>query len=134
MQITAEVAGADIQMEHATITAVSIQHIEIQRIPRTDNTGLKVEVDGGDVWFTDLPEGLGEVLAEAYGKWNDDRSVQVTPADAPKLDVKAYAATLKSGGMRCNCDLDNWQPEATTGHSHVCRIHRAALEWKRKNA
>ena len=30
--------------------------------------------------------------------------------------------------MRCNCDLDNWQPEMITGHSHVCRIHKAALE------
>ncbi len=28
--------------------------------------------------------------------------------------------------MRCNCDLDNWQPEADTGHSWVCRIHKAA--------
>jgi hypothetical protein len=29
-------------------------------------------------------------------------------------------------GMRCNCDLDNWQPEQSTGHSRVCRIHKAA--------
>jgi hypothetical protein len=21
--------------------------------------------------------------------------------------------------MRCNCDLDNWEPERRTGHSHV---------------
>ncbi len=26
--------------------------------------------------------------------------------------------------MRCNCDLDNWEPEKDTGHSWVCRIHR----------
>lgn len=26
--------------------------------------------------------------------------------------------------MRCNCDLDNWEPEPDTGHSWVCRIHR----------
>jgi len=26
--------------------------------------------------------------------------------------------------MQCNCDLDNWQPEADTGHSWVCRIHK----------
>jgi len=25
--------------------------------------------------------------------------------------------------MQCNCDLDKWQPEKSTGHSHVCRIH-----------
>lgn len=30
--------------------------------------------------------------------------------------------------MRCNCDLDNWQPETTTNHSCVCRIHKAAME------
>jgi hypothetical protein len=28
--------------------------------------------------------------------------------------------------MRCNCDLDNWEPERDTGHSWVCRIHKAA--------
>lgn len=30
--------------------------------------------------------------------------------------------------MRCNCDLDNWEPERNTGHSHVCRIHKAAID------
>jgi len=29
--------------------------------------------------------------------------------------------------MRCNCDLDNWEPEISTGHSCVCRIHKAAM-------
>ena len=28
----------------------------------------------------------------------------------------------------CNCDLDNWEPEASTGHSWVCRIHKTASE------
>lgn len=28
--------------------------------------------------------------------------------------------------MQCNCDLDNWQPESSTGHSCVCRIHKKA--------
>jgi len=36
------------------------------------------------------------------------------------------AAALRASGMRCNCDLDNWEPERSTGHSHVCRIHNAA--------
>lgn len=36
------------------------------------------------------------------------------------------AARLRRDGMRCNCDLDNWQPESDTGHSWVCRIHVAA--------
>jgi len=28
--------------------------------------------------------------------------------------------------MACNCDLDKWEPEKSTGHSWVCRIHKAA--------
>lgn len=28
--------------------------------------------------------------------------------------------------MRCNCDLDNWEPVESTGHESNCRIHRAA--------
>ena len=36
--------------------------------------------------------------------------------------------------MRCCCDLDNWQPESTTGHTWVCRIHQAAIErWESIN-
>jgi hypothetical protein len=38
--------------------------------------------------------------------------------------VKEIAPT-----MRCNCDLDNWQPETSTDHSCVCRIHKEA--WAR---
>ena len=30
--------------------------------------------------------------------------------------------------MQCNCDLDNWEPEKNTGHSWVCRIHKATLK------
>ena len=29
--------------------------------------------------------------------------------------------------MQCNCDLDNWEPERTTGHSWVCQIHKATM-------
>ena len=28
--------------------------------------------------------------------------------------------------MQCNCNLDSWEPEIDTGHSWVCRIHKAA--------
>jgi hypothetical protein len=35
--------------------------------------------------------------------------------------------------MRCNCDLDNWEPERDTGHSHVCRIHQRAKAQFRAN-
>lgn len=27
--------------------------------------------------------------------------------------------------IRCNCDLDNWEPTQITGHSPVCRIHKS---------
>lgn len=40
-------------------------------------------------------------------------------------DLKSVANEL-SKTMACNCDLDDWQPEILTGHSMVCRIHRAA--------
>lgn len=40
----------------------------------------------------------------------------------------------KAKEIRCNCDLDNWQPDTRTGHSWVCRIHKAAVaEWNRLN-
>jgi hypothetical protein len=32
------------------------------------------------------------------------------------------------GKFQCNCDLDNWEPEKNTGHSHVCRIHNISME------
>jgi hypothetical protein len=42
--------------------------------------------------------------------------------------VKELAKT-----MQCNCDLDNWEPERNTGHSWVCRIHKAAIEAQNKS-
>ena len=30
--------------------------------------------------------------------------------------------------MQCNCNLDSWEPERNTGHSWVCRIHKAAAK------
>ncbi len=41
--------------------------------------------------------------------------------------LKEYAAWLYSNHMRCNCDLDTWEPERSTGHSWVCRIHKEAV-------
>ena len=29
---------------------------------------------------------------------------------------------------RCNCDLDNWQPQLDTDHSCVCRIDNISRE------
>lgn len=38
-----------------------------------------------------------------------------------RIIASEYAAT-----MQCRCDLDNWEPERSTGHSWVCPIHKAA--------
>ena len=48
-----------------------------------------------------------------------------------KKTIKEHVEDLKAKGVQCNCDLDNWQPEQTTGHSCVCRIHQIALELAR---
>ena len=48
----------------------------------------------------------------------------------PEPTMREIARGLKANGMRCNCDLDNWEPEVSTGHSWVCRIHKAALKLK----
>ena len=45
-----------------------------------------------------------------------------------KKTIREHVADLVAGGMRCNCDLDNWEPNRSTGHSDVCRIHKAAHE------
>lgn len=37
-----------------------------------------------------------------------------------KRDIARH---VKNSGMMCNCDLDKWEPERDTGHSHVCMIH-----------
>ena len=44
----------------------------------------------------------------------------------PKQTLREIAKEIAKT-MRCNCDLDNWQPDTRTGHSWVCRIHRAAM-------
>ena len=43
------------------------------------------------------------------------------------MELREMAEVLYKSGMRCNCDLDNWMPEASTGHSHVCRIHKTTM-------
>ena len=37
------------------------------------------------------------------------------------------AEYLESTRMGCNCNLDDWEPEKSTGHSWVCRIHKGAV-------
>ena len=43
-----------------------------------------------------------------------------------KSTPREIAQALRKEGMHCNCDLDNWVPEQSTGHSPVCRIHETA--------
>ena len=45
-------------------------------------------------------------------------------------DLMEIAKQLKDEGMRCNCDLDNWEPERSTGHEQGCRIHKLAMAMK----
>ena len=42
-----------------------------------------------------------------------------------KPDLREIAKKLEKT-MRCNCDLDRWEPEPDSGHSWVCRIHKEA--------
>lgn len=44
-----------------------------------------------------------------------------------KKTAREYAKELSAEGMTCNCDLDNWEPDRSSGHSWVCRIHKAAM-------
>lgn len=44
-------------------------------------------------------------------------------------ELKDTVNKLETGGVQCNCDLDNWEPEKSTGHSHVCQIHKRAWAW-----
>lgn len=41
-------------------------------------------------------------------------------------EPREFVAELEKD-MQCNCDLDNWVPRKTTGHSWVCRIHKTAM-------
>lgn len=50
----------------------------------------------------------------------------ITPSDIRPHQVANYLKDVKR--MGCTCDLDNWEPTVVTGHSWVCRIHKAAME------
>lgn len=51
-------------------------------------------------------------------------------------DVTAVtiARELKREVGFCNCDLDNWVPLPSTGHSSVCALHSLSLEMVRPYA
>ncbi len=43
------------------------------------------------------------------------------------LDLTEIAKELRNI-MQCNCNFDRWEPEQATGHSWVCRVHKAAVD------
>lgn len=47
---------------------------------------------------------------------------------SPLPETAREIAARLSKTIQCNCDLDNWEPERLTGHSRVCRIHKAATQ------
>lgn len=44
------------------------------------------------------------------------------------ITAAMIAKKLKRDMGFCNCDLDNWQPLRSTGHSSVCALHSLALK------
>ena len=59
----------------------------------------------------------------------NQRNVLVDPRPGIAIEnerTPARRAAELEKTMQCNCDLDNWQPEKSTGHSWVCRIHKEA--------
>ena len=54
-------------------------------------------------------------------------------ATKDEITDKQIVKYLKDQGMRCNCDLDNWVPESSTGHTFVCRIHKRVQAYHRKD-
>lgn len=56
----------------------------------------------------------------------------VTPIFDSMIDAVDYATDILS--IRCNCDLDNWAPEESTGHTWVCDIHETAKNLMHKRS
>lgn len=56
-----------------------------------------------------------------------DRLTKLREENERRKLASAQAEALIVGQLQCNCDLDNWEPEPETGHSWVCRIHKALL-------
>lgn len=59
--------------------------------------------------------------------WNDQQTGggQHCPPESKPTFLRQIATDLEKK-MKCFCDLDNWQPNTSTGHSDVCPIHRQA--------
>ncbi len=87
------------------------------------NTAKQIRQDKAD-----LVAALEQIVKRGRGD-----SKNLTSERCVMFDI-AQAATMKEivreveGKMQCTCDLDNWEPEKSTGHSWVCQIHKAALK------
>jgi len=68
------------------------------------------------------PIGVNASMDSPAAQEADDAIIPEDNTEAS--DQRAIAAELYKT-MQCNCDLDKWEPERDTGHSRVCRIHKA---------
>jgi hypothetical protein len=89
-----------------------------------------ISLHGAD-WLTD--DQIVDIVRDQIDNWKrsqrmnlENRARAKALADARRRELHERAREL-SRTMQCNCDLDNWQPEPSTGHSRVCRIHKAAV-------
>jgi len=95
-------------------------------------TGVaKMILQYGEGWLTD--EQLDDLVRDEIANWKRSQRMNRENRARAKALHEARRAELRekvqyfSRTMQCNCDLDNWQPEPSTGHSFVCRIHKAAV-------
>ena len=86
-----------------------------------DNIGLEVDEASGQIArFENKQDALRHQIREIR---NDQEAKAMQDRNKRRREfAKELAKT-----MRCFCDLDTWEPERTTGHSHVCPIHDKAM-------
>jgi hypothetical protein len=85
---------------------------------------LSEQVDTGEPVGAEADPASGVQQEELPAGENPDQRAVDLDGDLP---VMRRIAQKLAGEMQCNCDLDNWKPEPNTGHSHVCRIHKATI-------
>ena len=99
-----------------------------QLVPATQPAGVTDEQINAAYLAWCKTNGTPESFARAILALRPER-VPMTDEQrqSAKRTPREIARSLKESGMACNCDLDRWEPEKATGHSHVCRIHKAAM-------
>lgn len=76
--------------------------------------------------FVDAKTSRELVLESLVEKLSEDLSV--LRVRHHKTEARLIALKLQHDGMRCNCNLDYWEPEVLTGHNLACRIHAATIK------